>query len=65
MENKSGKIIKNLERRERLILGEKTFVNEIIFLEVDFETVDFTGSTFVTCTFKNCRFKNVIFGNKI
>ena len=74
MENKFEIILENLKEEENLILGELTFLNEIIFdisiqcsilgtltfCEVDFERVDFTGSTFVNCEFKNCRFKDVI-----
>ena len=74
MENKFEIIIKNLEGKESLTLGDQTFLNEMIldesiqcsilgtltFFEVDFKRVDFTGSTFVNCEFKNCRFKDLI-----
>ena len=74
MESKFEKILENLEEEETLIIGDKTFLNEMIFdesiqcsifgtltfFEVDFKRIDFTGSTFVNCEFKNCRFKDVI-----
>ena len=74
MENKFERIIENLEEKETLIIGDQTFLNEMIsdesvqcsilstltFFEVDFKRIDFTGSTFVNCEFKNCRFKDVI-----
>jgi uncharacterized protein YjbI with pentapeptide repeats len=74
MENKFERIIENLEEEETLIIGDQTFLNEMIldesiqcsilgtltFFEVDFKRIDFTGSTFVNCEFKNCRFKDVI-----
>jgi len=74
MKNKLETIIENLEEEQTLILGDQTFLNEIIsdesvqcsvlgkitFFEVDFKRIDFTGSTFVNCEFKNCRFKDVI-----
>jgi uncharacterized protein YjbI with pentapeptide repeats len=74
MENKFERIIENLEEIETLIVGDQTFLNEMIldqsiqcsifgtltFFEVDFKRVDFTGSTFVNCEFENCRFKDVI-----
>ena len=74
MKNKLETIIENLEEEQTLMLGDQTFLNEIIsdesvqcsvlgkitFFEVDFKRIDFTGSTFVNCEFKNCRFKDVI-----
>ena len=74
MKNKFEIIIENLEEDQPLMLGDQTFLNEIIsdesvqcsvlgtinFFEVDFKRTDFTGSTFVNCAFKNCRFKDVI-----
>jgi len=74
MENKLKTIIENLEEDEILMLGDQTFLNQIIldeslqcsvlgkiiFFEVDFKRIDFTGSTFVNCEFKNCRFKDLI-----
>ena len=74
MENKFERIIENLEEEETWIIGDQTFLNEMIldesiqcsilgtltFFEVDFKKIDFTGSTFVNCEFKNCRFKDVI-----
>ena len=74
MENKFERIIENLEEEETLIIGDQTFLNEMIldesiqcsilgtltFFEVDFKRIDFTGSNFVNCEFKNCIFKDVI-----
>ena len=75
MKNKFQKIVENLEEQEILMVGDQTFLNEIIldefipcsilgtltFFEVDFKKVNFTDSTFVNCQFKNYRFKDVMF----
>ena len=67
MENTFKTIINNLDQNEILMLGNQTFLNEIIsnqhlrcsrlgkiiFFEVDFEKIDFTENTFINCEFRN------------
>lgn len=75
MRIKINDIITNIDDNSRLVIGEKTFSNEILFdqdlscailgkihfLNCEFEEVDFAGSCFGTCIFENCIFKNTIF----
>lgn len=76
MNNKLGNIIENLEKDDKLILGNnENFSNEIVlnyslqcsvlgginFVNFTFKNIDFTGSIFSKASFKNCRFSNVIF----
>lgn len=75
MKNSFERLINNLEKLESLIIGERTFIDELVsdesiqcsllgtisFFDVAFEKVDFTGSTFVNCKFENCTFINVTF----
>jgi uncharacterized protein YjbI with pentapeptide repeats len=74
MQKKFEEIVENLEENEPLMIGDQTFLNQIIFdlcipcsilgtvtfFEVDFKRVDLNGSTFINCQFKNCRFKDVL-----
>lgn len=75
MEGKFEAIIEALWRDETLVIGDQTFLNEVIldrptqlsvlstitFSKIDFEKVNFTGSALYNCQFKNCGLKEVTF----
>ena len=76
MNNNLQSIIGNLEKGDRLVLGNnEKFLNEIVlnhslqcsvlgginFVNLTFKNIDFTGSFFSKTIFENCRFSNVIF----
>ena len=69
-------IIGNLEKGDKLVLGNnEKFSNEIVlnqslqcfvmrginFVNLTFKNIDFTGSFFSKTIFENCRFSNAIF----
>jgi|JI9StandDraft_1071089.scaffolds.fasta_scaffold156162_2 uncharacterized protein YjbI with pentapeptide repeats len=67
-------ILNNLEKSEALIIGDQTFLNEVISIDylqysifgtitfsgMEFKGVNFSGSNFVNCVFKNWKFQDVM-----
>lgn len=75
MKHDFEKLLDTLDSDKSLIIGEQTFVDEVVadeslqcsivgtvnFYGVKFKNVDWTGSTIVNCKFKNCIFIDVTF----
>lgn len=75
MRTKLEDILNNLEKSEALIIGDQTFLNEVISIDylqystfgtitfsgMEFKGVNFSGSNFVNSVFKNCKFQDVVF----
>lgn len=67
-------IIESLDESQPVVIGNQTFLNEIIldkflqcsilaeisFFEINFKQVDFTGSSLINCRFKNCTFEETV-----